>query len=330
LETILLFCRSWFRLDRAYLHSMWLHGQIDWFAVLIAVWLCSVGGVIGSFLNVVVYRLPLGMSLVRPASRCPACLTPIMWYDNMPVFGWLWLRGRCRECGAAISARYPAVEALVACLFVTLAASEFCFGGERDPISAATAGFHLPWASDLSATGIWMRYWAQVLLAVTLLAAGLMERDGRPAPFRLFRPALLLAVALPFIWREARPFPFDYGLARPLFSGDAAYQQPLDLLLGAWVGLAIALLAWPLVGRDEQGSRPVMVAQLAMGVTLGWQLTVCVGVVWLTWLGLCAAFTDSTRRRGGLSALAIVAWLVLLAWRPVLSAMLAISARSME
>ncbi len=309
---------------------MWLHGQIDWFAVLIAAWLYSVGGVIGSFLNVVIYRLPLGMSLVRPASRCPACLTPIRWYDNMPVFGWLWLRGRCRECGVDISARYPAVEALVACFFVTLAASEFCFGGERDPVSAAAAGFHLPWASDLSATGIWMRYWAQVLLAVTLLAAGLMERDGSAVPFRLFRPALLFAIALPFVWREVRPFPFDYGLVQRLPSGDAIFQQPLDLLLGAGAGLTIALFAWSLVRRDQQGSRPMIITLLAIGVTLGWQLTVAIGVVWLAWLGLCRAFANSVDRRGGLLPLAILALFTLLAWRPILSAMLAISARSLE
>ncbi|MDZ4783617.1 MAG: prepilin peptidase [Planctomycetia bacterium] len=309
---------------------MWLQGQIDWFVILIAVWLCSVGGVIGSFLNVVIYRLPLGMSLVRPASRCPACLTPILWYDNLPVFGWLWLRGRCRECGAAISPRYPAVEALVACFFVALAASEFCFGGERDPFSAAAAGFHLPWASDLSATGIWMRYWAQVLLAVTLLAAGLMERDGSAVPFRLCRPTLLFAIAMPFVWREVRPFPYDYQLVQRMPSGDTAFQQPLDLLFGAWAGLIIALLAWSLINRDQRGSRPMKAALLAIGVTLGWQLTAMIGVFWLTWLGLRTAFAGSAERRGGLLPLAIVACFTLLAWRPLLSAALAVAARSWE
>src|SRR5918911_5221665 len=74
------------------------------------------GAVVGSFLNVVGYRLPRGESLLRPGSRCPQCETPIKPYDNVPVLGWLWLRGRCRACGARISWRYPAVEALTALL----------------------------------------------------------------------------------------------------------------------------------------------------------------------------------------------------------------------
>jgi leader peptidase (prepilin peptidase)/N-methyltransferase len=76
------------------------------------------GAVFGSFLNVVAYRLPRRESLVRPASRCPACGTPIRPYDNVPVVSWLVLRGRCRSCAAPISMRYPLVEALTAALCV--------------------------------------------------------------------------------------------------------------------------------------------------------------------------------------------------------------------
>ena len=69
------------------------------------------GALIGSFLNVVVWRVPRGESLVHPPSRCPHCEHRIRPYDNVPIFGWLWLRGRCRDCGAPISPRYPIVEA---------------------------------------------------------------------------------------------------------------------------------------------------------------------------------------------------------------------------
>src|SRR6476646_2280729 len=68
------------------------------------------GALIGSFLNVVAYRLPRGESLARPASRCPSCGTPIKPYDNVPVLSWVLLRGRRRSCGTRISARYPLVE----------------------------------------------------------------------------------------------------------------------------------------------------------------------------------------------------------------------------
>jgi leader peptidase (prepilin peptidase) / N-methyltransferase len=76
------------------------------------------GAIVGSFLNVVAFRLPRRESVVRPASRCPSCATPIKPYDNIPVLSWLLLRGHCRSCSAPISPRYPLVEALAAALCV--------------------------------------------------------------------------------------------------------------------------------------------------------------------------------------------------------------------
>jgi leader peptidase (prepilin peptidase) / N-methyltransferase len=79
-----------------------------------------VGAVIGSFLNVVIHRLPRRQSLVSPPSRCPQCETPVKPYDNVPVVSWLVLRGRCRHCGAPISPRYPVVELLTALVFAAV------------------------------------------------------------------------------------------------------------------------------------------------------------------------------------------------------------------
>ncbi len=76
-----------------------------------------VGAVIGSFLNVVIWRVPRGESVVQPPSHCPACGRQVRGRDNVPVLSWLWLRGRCRDCHAPISVRYPLVEALTAGLF---------------------------------------------------------------------------------------------------------------------------------------------------------------------------------------------------------------------
>lgn len=70
------------------------------------------GACLASFFNVLIYRMPLGLSLVKPASHCPVCQHPIAWYHNVPVLGWLVLRGRCAHCHAPISIRYPLVEAL--------------------------------------------------------------------------------------------------------------------------------------------------------------------------------------------------------------------------
>jgi leader peptidase (prepilin peptidase)/N-methyltransferase len=71
----------------------------------------SFGACIGSFLNVCIYRLPADESVVRPASRCPHCGTPIAWYDNVPILSWAFLAARCRSCSTGISGRYPLVEA---------------------------------------------------------------------------------------------------------------------------------------------------------------------------------------------------------------------------
>lgn len=81
----------------------------------------ALGLVIGSFLNVVIHRVPRGESLVLPPSHCPSCDAPIRRRHNVPVWGWLSLRGRCADCGARISARYPLVEVGTATLFVALA-----------------------------------------------------------------------------------------------------------------------------------------------------------------------------------------------------------------
>ena len=88
----------------------------EYLNILFAVYAFLWGAVWGSFLNVVIWRLPEGMSLTRPPSHCPKCQTPIKWYDNVPVLGWLWLRGKCRACSVRISIRYPAIELFVALL----------------------------------------------------------------------------------------------------------------------------------------------------------------------------------------------------------------------
>jgi leader peptidase (prepilin peptidase)/N-methyltransferase len=85
---------------------------------LLAVWLFVLGLCLGSFLNVVIARLPEGQSVVRPGSRCPRCGHPLPWYENVPVLSFLLLRGRCAACRAPISWRYPAVELLVGLLFL--------------------------------------------------------------------------------------------------------------------------------------------------------------------------------------------------------------------
>jgi leader peptidase (prepilin peptidase)/N-methyltransferase len=87
-------------------------------AIFVGFWFAAFGLVVGSFLNVCIYRLPLKQSIVWPASRCTACERPLDWYENIPVVAWLALGGRCRTCQTSISAMYPIIELITSALFV--------------------------------------------------------------------------------------------------------------------------------------------------------------------------------------------------------------------
>jgi len=78
------------------------------------------GAIIGSFMNVCIYRIPRGLSVIRPGSRCPHCKTSIAFYDNIPIISYLILRGRCRHCGMGISPRYPLIETMNTLLYIFL------------------------------------------------------------------------------------------------------------------------------------------------------------------------------------------------------------------
>jgi len=124
------------------------------------------GALVGSFLNVVIHRLPRGESIVRPGSRCPACGRAIRPWHNVPVLAWLALRGRCRDCGARIPVRYPLVEAATAVLFALFA---WRFG-------------------PAPATLLWMAF------AAILLAAALIDADHRIIPDELSLGGLALGL----------------------------------------------------------------------------------------------------------------------------------------
>ena len=157
--------------------------------VLVAV----LGLAIGSFLNVVVWRVPRGESVVHPPSACPNCQTPIRPRDNLPVAGWLLLKGRCRDCDVKISPRYPLVEALTAVLFVIMALR---FG--LDPV--------LP---------------AYLYLAAVGLALALIDLDCKRLPDALTLPSYVVATLL---LGAGEYFYSDSGdLGRALLGGVAMY-----------------------------------------------------------------------------------------------------------
>ena len=89
--------------------------------MIFLIYVFLLGLLVGSFLNVCIHRWPLDLSIVKPRSRCPKCQSPIAWYDNIPVFSYLWLRGRCRHCRQGIAWHYPVVELSNAVLWLVVA-----------------------------------------------------------------------------------------------------------------------------------------------------------------------------------------------------------------
>lgn len=134
---------------------------------LVAAWVITFGATVGSFLNVVIARVPAGESIVHPRSRCPRCKAPIAWHDNLPVLSWLLLRGRCRGCALPISLRYPVVELL---------------GGLLAWWAWARHGFT---PSAL----------AEFYFSASLLALGAIDLDTWLLPNGLTWPLLILALA---------------------------------------------------------------------------------------------------------------------------------------
>ena len=144
-------------------------------APMLLIELLVLGLVVGSFLNVVIARVPHGLSIVRPGSRCPSCGHVLSWYENVPLVSWGVLRARCRSCKAPISARYPAVELLTGLLFL---GAGLVFGWSWELLRALLlVGFLVPLAL------IDLEHWI-VPVGVTVLgtAAGLLSALplGRP------------------------------------------------------------------------------------------------------------------------------------------------------
>ena len=194
------------------------------------------GAVVGSFLNVVAYRLPRHESLITPASHCPRCSTPVKPYDNIPILSWLLLRGHCRSCGEPISPRYPLVEALTAAL---------CVGAVL---------------AHQSAAGIAL----SILLILVVVPAALIDLEHRIIPNRITVPGAALALGIGLALDPAgEPARLIAGVAAGGFLLIAALAYPGgmgmgDVKLAAVMGLCLGAAVAP----------AILIALLA-GVALG-------------------------------------------------------------
>jgi leader peptidase (prepilin peptidase) / N-methyltransferase len=194
------------------------------------------GAVIGSFLNVVVYRLPIGESLMKPRSRCPSCGTPVAPRDNVPVVSWLFLRGKCRHCDASISARYPAVELLTALAFVAV----------------------------VLARGLHSELVALIPFTAVLIAVAFIDLQHRIVPNKIVVPAA--------VWGVAAAAPFRTGMLPELLiagAGAFAFLLAAALVYPAGMGMGDVKLAGVMGLYLGKLVLPALVVAFGVGAVVG-------------------------------------------------------------
>lgn len=203
------------------------------------------GLLVGSFLNVVIHRVPAGLSLVRPGSACPSCEAPVRPHDNVPVLSWAVLRGRCRDCSAPIAVRYPLVELATAVLF---AVSAWRFGPSAyaAAVLVLMAGGVALFMIDLDHRRLPFSITGAVAVGVVAaLAVAAVTGGAGPVPRSLLSAALWLVV-YGGIWLLTA--------GRGMGLGDVALAPVLGLVLG-WLGWGPSLVG--------------LVAGFAVGAVIG-------------------------------------------------------------
>jgi prepilin signal peptidase PulO-like enzyme (type II secretory pathway) len=253
---------------------------------LLIIWLAMIGATVGSFLNVVIYRLPRGESIVSPPSHCPKCNHKIRPYDNLPILGWFFLGGKCRDCKLPISFRYPLVE-ILACVIVA-SFSALLFPVEltfiRPTFDAVTRTFSLV---PMTLYEIFIRIFWLSALHLFLLTLGLMEFDRQTLPAKwlviFLLPFLILGLYCPFLFPVSRfTYFFPFENFQKVFEGEIAktiqYNMFLhrnDMLVGQLTGLIIGfIILWFM--KKETNKTFWLTSSIAIGLFLGWQFALLI------------------------------------------------------
>jgi len=256
--------------------------------------LAGVTGVaVGSFLNVVAYRVPAGISLLRE-SRCPQCDAPIRTRNNLPVISWFLLRGRCADCGSPISPRYPLVEAVTGVAFAAAA-----WWGVRALAPAAIGP-----VSSGDVWALWLVVIAFLYFAAISVALTLIDLDTRRLPN---------AIVLP-----------SYAVAGILFTLAAALGAQWDALLRAGIGMVVLYAFYLLLRSVRPGGMGGGDVKLAgvVGMYLGWTgwgaLAVGSFAAFL-YGGIFGVLLLIAGRAGRRTAIPFGPWMLLGAWTGVLA-----------
>lgn len=277
-----------------------------------AAWFFMLGASLGSFLHCVEYRVPRGVSIVARGSACPGCGTPIRLWHNVPVFGWLWLRGRCAKCGWEIPARYALTELAFGLVFVLLMGVELVGGGLNLPLQAMRypIGTENIWEPQWRLIGVFAYH---AVLLTLLLTCCLFAADRFRLPWPLLAIALTLGIAGPLLWPPLQVVGWDGLTNTPAFPG--RLRAAIGLAIGAIAGL---LLGYCLVRRTPGNIRAsdtplTLLALLLVGLYLGWQAAVAVAALTVI-IRFLLAFTPA-KSWPAIAAITLATTLHLLAWR---------------
>jgi len=239
-------------------------------------WFLVVGSCVGSFLNVVIYRVPAGISVVANASHCPVCRTEIAWRDNLPLIGWLKLQGRCRSCQTPISSRYPSVELTVGLLFLLLYFVELISGGTNLPGRSPNHYAGVLWILFYTKWDLLGLYLFHCFVLCAVFAWTMMRRDGHVVPVKAAVITIGLAVTATLIWPHLLPWA----------NGETNLWSPGNNSLHLFVDVAGRLLSGMIVGGltgclvSRLCGLPFQLATwLLIGIAFGWQAAVGIGVL---------------------------------------------------
>lgn len=317
-----LFVPTWWRYQRlqdAELSPNWGHLLSAQAAEMLGVlWFAFFGASVGSFLNVVVWRLPRGRSLLG-RSYCPWCAVQIKSYDNLPILGWLLLRGRCRACRLPISPRYPLVESLMCAVFVSLFLVGVWSGGANIPGPAMThrrGVLELVFTPHRELLGL---YFFHAWMLFHLVAWSLIRWDRLAIP----RGYGFVCLATPLVAGIVFPWLYPVGVfAGPFESLAARWPQASASLTGV-AGILAGLLLGNEFDLAWRHRRPQATWFLTLvGVHLGWQAVLSVALWGTTIQTLCVVVrriagwpTDPRWPLGAWFSIAAMGQVLL--WRPL-------------
>lgn len=241
----------------------------------------ALGCNIGSFLNVVVWRMPMGRSIVNGDSCCPNCNTKIAARDNIPIFGWLSLGGQCRNCSAEISSRYPIVEAITGSTFLLLYFVELISGGANLPVRPINHYRGVLWIIMYAKWDLIGLYLYHCFMFASLLVFTLMAIDNNRVPRKLLVFCFVVGLVAALLFPSLVLIPALPGETRTTNTVSASL---LHSVAGSICGMIIGASLSRLLNRSQLSlaTRNSIIASMSLiGMMVGWQAILSVAVIFL-------------------------------------------------